>query len=278
MTIKRIPLKALACLTPLLVVFLLFQIAPLVWVIIHGFLDNGHVSLHNFTTIFSNKLYYQAIENSLVVSFWSSLIGIILGTACAYSVYQVGGRIRDITLSFSNLTSNFCGVPLAFAFIVVFGLSGVFTLILKHFGFTSFNIFSLNGIIVIYSYFQIPLGLLLIYPSMDNIQIEWKEASSLLGGGWLDYNMRILLPILSRPVLGTFIILFANAMGAYATAYALTSGEFNLLTIRIASMISGSIFLQPDMASAMALILIVVLAVISTANHYLLKGSFDEKR
>ncbi|MCL9780256.1 ABC transporter permease subunit [Vibrio sp. S4M6] len=275
---KRVPLKALTCLVPLILIFLLFQVAPLIWVVIHGFLDNDSFSLHNFITIFTNKLYYQAITNSLIVSFWSSLIGIILGTLCAYSVHQVGGRVRDVTLSFSNLTSNFCGVPLAFAFIVVFGLSGVFTLILKHFGVTNFNIFSLDGIVVIYSYFQIPLGLLLIYPSMDNIQSEWKEASSLLGGSGFDYNSKILLPMLSRPILGTFIILFANAMGAYATAYALTSGEFNLLTIRIADMISGSIFLQPDMASAMALILILVLVVISIANHFLLKGSFDEKQ
>ena len=60
-------------------------------------------------------------------------------------------------------------------------------------------------------------------------------------------------------LLGTLIILFANAVGAYASAYALTTGNFNLVTIRVASLVSGDIFLEPNMAAALAVILMVLL-------------------
>ena len=53
----------------------------------------------------------------------------------------------------------------------------------------------------------------------------------------------------------TFSILFANALGAYATAVALSSGNFNLFSIRIGALISGEITLKPELACALAMIL-----------------------
>lgn len=78
-------------------------------------------------------------------------------------------------------------------------------------------------------------------------------------------------------LLGTLIILFANAVGAYASAYALTTGNFNLVTIRVASLVSGDIFLEPNMAAALAVILMVLLGVVTAANQWLLKKSYVNK-
>jgi ABC-type sugar transport system permease subunit len=47
--------------------------------------------------------------------------------------------------------------------------------------------------------------------------------------------------VLTPALLGTFVILLANALGAYATVYALTTGNFNVLPIRIAGLVSGDI-------------------------------------
>ena len=44
---------------------------------------------------------------------------------------------------------------------------------------------------------------------------------------------RIGLPILAPSLISVFIMLFANAMGTYATAWALVGGSANLVTIRI---------------------------------------------
>ncbi len=79
------------------------------------------------------------------------------------------------------------------------------------------------------------------------------------------------LPVLAPALLGTFILLFANSMGAYASAYALTSGNYNLLTIRIASMVAGDLFLEPELAAALSVLLMGLLALIAWANHLLLR-------
>lgn len=44
--------------------------------------------------------------------------------------------------------------------------------------------------------------------------------------------------------MGTFVILLANALGAYATVYALTTGNFNVIPIRISALVAGDISLD----------------------------------
>ena len=40
--------------------------------------------------------------------------------------------------------------------------------------------------------------------------------------------------------------MFANGMGTYETAYALTGDNVNLVTIRIAALVSGDIYARPN--------------------------------
>ena len=49
--------------------------------------------------------------------------------------------------------------------------------------------------------------------------------------------MKIGIPIMLPGIVGTFSVLFANAMGAYASAYALTGSSYNLVAIRIGALV-----------------------------------------
>ncbi len=60
---------------------------------------------------------------------------------------------------------------------------------------------------------------------------EWKEASENLGASSWQYWRYVALPVLMPSILGTIILLFGNAFGAHATAYALTGGNLRLATI-----------------------------------------------
>ena len=85
-------------------------------------------------------------------------------------------------LAFVTMTGNFSGVPLAFAFIIVLGINGALTPLLKSWGLIDgFNLYSGRGLILIHTYFQIPLALLLLYPAFDALQDEWPQAAALLG-------------------------------------------------------------------------------------------------
>ena len=271
---------ALLCLVPFAVVFIVFQIAPLVWVLIHSVQsEESGWGLANFSKIFSSRFYLQAIQHSLEISFWSSVFGIVIAVLGSYSLRKVDSRLRNFVNAFANMTSNFSGVPLAFAFIILLGFNGSITIMLKQAGIIEdFNLYSKTGLIILYTYFQIPLGVLLLYPAFDALREDWRESASLLGASSWQFWRYIGLPVLTPALLGTFVILLANALGAYATVYALTTGNFNVLPIRIAAMVSGDISLDPNMASALAVILVGLMTLVTVVHQWLLKRSYHVAR
>ncbi|WP_160390137.1 ABC transporter permease [Pseudomonas sp. PB101] len=271
---------AALCLVPFALFFLVFEIAPLTWVMINSLQSEEFGwGLANFSKIFSSKFYLQAIQYSLEISFWSSVFGIIIAVLGAYSLRQVDSKLRNFVNAFANMTSNFSGVPLAFAFIILLGFNGSFTIMLKQAGIIQdFNLYSKTGLIILYTYFQIPLGVLLLYPAFDALREDWRESAALLGANGWQYWRHIGLPVLTPALLGTFVILLANALGAYATVYALTTGNFNVLTIRIAAMVSGDISLDPNLASALAVVLVALMTLVTIVHQLLLKRSYHVSR
>src|SRR3546814_660698 len=126
---------AALCLVPFAIFFLVFQIAPLLLVLVNS-LESEEFGwgLANFSKIFSSKFYRQAIQHSLEISFWSSVLGIIIAVLGSYSLRRVDSRLRNFVNAFANMTSNFAGVPLAFAFIILLGFNGSITIMLKQIG------------------------------------------------------------------------------------------------------------------------------------------------
>jgi putative spermidine/putrescine transport system permease protein len=270
---------ALLCLLPFALFFAVFQIAPLVWVATNSLNAADGWGLGNFTEVFGSPFYRQAIKHSLQISFWSSLLGIIIAVLGSYSLRQVDSKLRDFVMAFSNMTSNFSGVPLAFAFIILLGFNGALTILLKQMGIIEdFNIYSKTGLIILYTYFQIPLGVLLLYPAFDALRSDWRESAALLGASNWQFWRHIGLPVLTPALLGTFVILLANALGAYATVYALTTGNFNVLPIRIASLVAGDIFLDPNMASALAMVLVGLMTLVTVVHQWILRRSYHVTR
>jgi putative spermidine/putrescine transport system permease protein len=58
------------------------------------------------------------------------------------------------------------------------------------------------------------------------------------------------------------ILLFGNAFGAYATAYAFTGSFINLVTIVIGAQIQGDVLYNPGLGNAMALGMICIMSII----------------
>ncbi|WP_313739575.1 ABC transporter permease subunit [Pseudomonas sp.] len=269
---------ALLCLLPFAVFFVVFQIAPLAWVALNSLHGEAGWGLDNFAKVFSSKFYLQALQRSLEISLWSSVFGLLIAVLGAYSLRQVDSRLRDFVSAFANMTSNFAGVPLAFAFVILLGFNGALTLLLKQIGLLDdFSIYSKTGLILVYTYFQIPLGVLLLYPAFDALREDWRESAALLGANGWQYWRHIGLPVLTPALLGTFVILLANALGAYATVYALTTGNFNVLPIRIAALVAGDISLDPNLASALAMVLVGLMTVVTVAHQWLLRRSYHAR-
>ncbi|EJG1732160.1 ABC transporter permease subunit [Vibrio parahaemolyticus] len=275
--LKRI--KPAIWLVPFALFFYLFQLAPMIWVLFNSFIYDGEFALDNYIEVLDSAFMLQAFGNSLWLSVWSSIFGLAIATLLVSSLRRVNSKLRDAVIAFTNMSSNFAGVPLSFAFIIILGTNGAITLLLKQYGLLGdFDLYGKWGLLAIYIYFQIPLAVLLLYPAFDALSDDWQAAAALLGARTSHYWAKVALPVLSPALFGTFIILVANAIGAYASVYALTSGNYNVITIRIASLVSGDLFLEPNLAAAISVILMALLAFITVINQWLIAKSYAAKK
>lgn len=275
MKTKR-PNKYKLWLLPFFTVTALFLIVPLVLMVTSSFTSGatGAFTFSNYTEVFTNAFYYQSFLNSGMIALFSSVVGLLLAIIVAYAMTCLPNKIQDKISVYINLAANFAGVPLAFAFIILVGNSGAFRLFFDGLSIpllSEFDLYSWQGLTITYLYFQIPLGILFIYPSLKKMRKEWKEAAFLLGATNAVYWRKIGLPNIMPSIAGTFIIMFANGMGTYETAYALTGSNVNLITIRIAALVSGDIYAQPEVGSTLAVVFALMMLLILATSQILLK-------
>ena len=248
--------SALIFLIPLILIVLFYFFLPLIYMLFSSFMTNKSVSFENYISIFTSKFLLLSFWNSIKLSFLSAIVALIAALLGVYAIYSYSETVRERILVIINLTSNFSGVPLAFAFIILLGNSGFITIIMNKTNWNfDFSIYSWSGLVLIYIYFQLPLAIMLLYPIYYGIQQNLKDAATLLKATPFVFWRKIGIPIILPSVAGTFAILFANAMGAYASAYALTGSSYNLAAIRIGNLLSGDIFANPELASAIAVVL-----------------------
>ena len=253
-------------LTPFFAFAILFIGLPVSYLVIGSLQGpDGNPTLQNYADLL-NEQTANAFQTSIEVSLVTAVVGGIFGFLLAYAVI-LGGLprvLRDALMTFSGVASNFAGVPLALAFIFTLGQLGIVTLWLKGLGInlyaSDFTIFSKLGLELVYLYFQFPLMVLIIAPAIDGLRPEWREAAENMGASSRQYWQRVALPILMPTLLGTIILLFGNAFGAYATAYQLTSGLIPLVPLLIGNQISGDVLHNPGLGYALTMGMVIIMA------------------
>jgi putative spermidine/putrescine transport system permease protein len=269
--ITESPLKVVADwagVTPFLIFCVMFMLLPSSSLFVRSFQDaKGNFTFQNIIDLFRPDIF-ESFLLSVEISAATAILGGIFGFFLAYAVVSTGTPrfVRDMIMTFSGVAANFAGVPLAFAFVRTLGRTGIITVFLKDvFGINlhrmGFDLYSFPGLSITYMYFQFPLMVLVMAPAIEGLRNEWREASENLGATSFQYWRYIGLPILLPSLLGTMLLLFGNAFGAYATAYALTGGNLHLITIQIASQMRGDVLFNPGLGNAMALGMVVIMFV-----------------
>ncbi len=265
---------------PFVLFAILFLGLPSLKLFVGSFQDkNGSFTLANILGLFTPSImsaYWVTIKISLA----TALIGGVVGFFLAYALVMGGmpDWLRSGLMTFSGVASNFAGVPLAQAFIFTLGRVGLLTVFLKEIlkidlYEQGFSLYSFWGLTITYLYFQLPLMVLVITPALEGLRREWREAAEILGASPDQYWWYVGVPVLMPSLLGSMILMFGNAFGAYATALSLTGGLINLVTILIGSQIRGDVLHNVNLGYALALGMVVVMTLVMSAYYPLRRRS-----
>lgn len=276
----------LLALLPFLFIVVMYELLPLIMLVIDGFgVDKKpdiRFSLENYRKIFTSLSYKASIVNSLRITLISTVVGIAIAFLGARAAYNSRGRFRKAFMTILNMTSNFAGVPLAFAYMIILGNAGVVKQIASAYGIdfiNNFDLYTSGGLTLMYIYFQIPLSTLLLIPAFNGIRAEWNEANMLLGGTSAHFWGKIGIPVLLPSIFSTLSVLFANALCAYATAYALLMNNFSMLPINISAQFVGDIKTKPKLGAALSVVMMLIMCIVILFNNYITKKTTKwEKR
>jgi putative spermidine/putrescine transport system permease protein len=267
----RKPVGALLGVVPFFAYTTIFLLVPTLIVVVGAFLDgSSRPTLGNISALGQPQIT-AAFVRSVLLSAITASLGAVLGALLAYAVStgREGGPLRRMMTSLCGVIAQFGGVTLAFAFIATVGAQGFLTLWLQNFGIdlagSTWLFEPEKGLVLVYTYFQIPLMLIVFLPAVEGLRPQWREAAESLGGSTWDYWRHVGGPILAPSFIGALLLLFTNAFSAYATAAALISQGSPIIPLQIGGTMSSEVILgQENIGKAMALGMVAIVAVVMT--------------
>lgn len=277
---QRGPSPAWVALAPLAIILALFFVVPICGMVITSLLVDGSApgtstfSAENFTALGSGSRS-MALQNSLLLSATAATVAAVFGGICAWAISTVKSKVVDsLTAVVSSVLANDGGVPLAFSFIVAVGNTGYFTALITAFD-STYTLYSVKGLILMYQYFLIPTMILLTLPSFVALKQQWREANTSLGGTSWTFWRRVGLPVITPALLGAWLLMFGSAFGTHASAAVLIgTGAFPLIPLEIAGQLAGSAATGGEgVAMALGVTTGVVAVIVLVAFNALMKRS-----
>ena len=268
---SRRPSGALLGVLPFFGYTAIFLVTPTLVVVVGAFLDGDNQPTLGNVSALTQPQVVSAFVNSVILSAVTAVLGAVFGGLLSYAVAtgRPGGLLRRVMTAVCGVLAQFGGVTLAFAFVATVGLQGFVTIWLQKVGIdlagSTWLFEPTRGLVLVYTYFQIPLMLIVFLPAVDGLRSQWREAAETLGGSTWDYWRHVAGPILAPSFIGALLLLFTNAFSAYATAAALVSQGSPIIPLQTGGALSSEVLLgQENVGKAMALGMVVIVAVVMT--------------
>ncbi len=262
-----------------------------------GFLQSLHISLGQQTAYYGNHEFAWAYKELLNPTFFRSL-GITIGFALLIAVFSgVIGLVAALLLARSTYNKPWLhailqlpiGVPhllAGYMLTQVFMKTGWYSRIAYHLGWIdSFEQFPMLihdhwgiGIILAYMWKEIPFIILLIYPFITKLIIEWQESARVLGANFFQTVRWVFIPIILPLWVGGMWVVFAFALGAYEIPALLARTSLRFVPVLAWQEYTQFGLGRQPLAIAMNVVLAIVSLLIGLILLYLQKKWYEEGR
>lgn len=254
------------------VILLILLIWPLSSILRASLIDNetGAFSFVHYVQIFTTRVYQRAIGNTLIAGFGGMAGALILGVTLAFVTtrFHIYGRALIQTLAVVALVSPpFIG---AYAWIVLFGASGVVRKGLASIGISIPPLYGMLGVILVFAFKFFPHVFLITSGALAAINRSVEEAAESLGVSptrrLFTVTFPLILPAISASALLTFVLSIAD----FGTPR-IIGRDFNVLATEAFNLYGGEVGGNPGMASALSIVLIILSMIIVFGQRWVLR-------
>ena len=263
----------------LLILYFICALFPVLWVFSLAFKTRPEIlswpptfvfkpTMENFRSLFSgltggtvgsSTVYFlRNFANSLIISFGSVIISIIVGVPATYAIARFTFRGKE-DLAFTILSFRFAPELIVIIPIYIFfqrlGLLDTYT-----------------GLIWVYQLITLPMIVWILRGYIEDVSPELEEACRLDGYGRFRTFWRIVLPLIRPGIAASGLLAFIYAWNNFVFAVLLGGSRTAPVTVGAMQFISADALRYGDMAAAIVLAAVPALALAIYAQKHLIRG------
>jgi len=199
----------------------------------------------------------ETVWNSLVLAGVSTVIAMLLGTICAYSLvrFKTGGENLAVWIISQRMMP-----PIAIVFPIF--------LLYVFFGWVD----SYHGLIILYTAFSLPYVIWMMRGYIEDIPLELEESALVDGCTRWEVLWKVVFPMVRSGLFATAVFTFIFAWNDFLFSLVLTRTEVITYTVQVTHYFGGQSNFWAKIAAMSVLGTIPVFITVATLQRYLVRG------
>jgi multiple sugar transport system permease protein len=268
----RTPIKERTWWSVALVVVIIVALVPVWWIIslslktpasvTDGNFVPAHWTLSNYSDIFKQGIFTDALRNSIGIALISTTLAVILASAAAYAIARLDFPGKGAILAIALAVAMFPQIALVGPLYNLWRQIGLYD--------------TWPGLIIPYMTFALPLSIYTLSAFFREIPWELEQAAQVDGATPFQAFRKVIAPLATPGIVTTFIIVFIICWNDFIFAISLSSTPQNAQTVpaAIALFPGASQFTQPigDIAAAAVVVTIPVMLLVLLFQRRIVAG------
>ena len=224
---------------------LLFQLMPLVYMVIKAFFPDSTFSYETFKRLYTYSLNLDALRNTSIAALSTMVVGTLLAFPLAWLIGRTNLYGRKFFRSLFVLTYMVPPYVGAMAWLRLLnpnvGTINQWIRALLHLSDAPgpMNVYSLPGLIWVLSTFYYPYAFITISRAMEKMDPSLEEASRISGASPLKTVFTVTLPLMMPSLISGALLVFVSAASCYGIPSIIGSpGRVHTVTTRIVEYVS----------------------------------------
>lgn len=234
----------------------LFLYVPILILVVYSFNDAKYstnwqgFTLKWYHQLFTDSPLKDALVNSLIIALASSVVATVLGTLGAFAFYRYRFLGRKVMYSFIYIVMMspdiVMGISLLMFFITVGLSTGPVTLLLAHITFC------------------LPFVVVTVYSRISGFDRNIIDVAKDLGAGELQMFRHVMMPMLMPAIIAGWLLSFTLSLDDVVVSFFTTGPSFDILPLRIYSMVRLGI--KPEINALSAVMFLLSLVTVTVAH------------
>ncbi len=215
-----------------------FEVFPLLYLVYRAFFPAGSFSLEAFERVYTYKLNWTALRNTIVTASASMVLGVIIAFPLAWLIGRTNLHFKKFFRTLFVMTYMVPPYVGAMAWLRLLnptvGTLNQFLANIFHLSEMPFDIYSVGGLIWVLTTFYYPYAFITISRAMEKMDPSLEEASKISGASPLKTVATITLPMMMPSIVAAALLVFVSAASCYGIPSIIGApGNIDTVTTRI---------------------------------------------